>query len=169
MFGWQLAALKAGHMGRLQVPPLVTKRASTFLNGIQADQGAQYGYDKSQPGRAACTAIGLLSRMALGWEKNNPALQRGANWLGQRGPSDRNIYYTYYATQVMWHTGGDAWTRWNLAVRDRLISLQETEGPEKGSWFFQEGFSGEGGRLMCTAMAAMILETYYRYPRIYQD
>ena len=104
--GWQLMALKSGHMAYLIVPKETIIGASKFLDSAQADSGAKYGYT-GPGGGTATTAIGLLCRMYLGWKKDNPALQRGAEFIGKTGPSKGNMYYNYYATQVMRHYGGD--------------------------------------------------------------
>ncbi|MBM3955453.1 MAG: terpene cyclase/mutase family protein [Planctomycetes bacterium] len=167
--GWQLMALKSGDMANLRVNPLTVKKAVAFLDSVQSDDGAAYGYtDKSTPGPAR-NAVGLLCRMYLGWKKNNPALQRGVANLAKAGPS-KDLYHNYYATQVLHHLEGDAWTAWNTRMRDLLLNTQAKRGHEAGSWY--DGVdSGHGadaaGRLYCTALSAMILEVYYRHLPIY--
>ena len=111
--GWQIMALKSGHMAYLRVPSITVRRAYDFLDSVEADSGAQYGYTSPAEGRAATTAIGLLCRMYLGWKQDEPALIRGVQWLGNRGPSTTDMYYNYYATQVMRHYGGEYWEQWN--------------------------------------------------------
>lgn len=169
--GWQLMALKSGHMGYLQVPPNVVKGAVKFLDHVSAESGAFYGY--TGPGKgAATTAVGLLSRMYLGWDKDHPGIERGVQWLGERGPSigegRANMYFNYYATQVMRHYEGDEWKKWNEKMRDFLVESQDTTGHMKGSWAFKGDHGAErGGRLYCTSMATMVLEVYYRHMPIY--
>ncbi len=167
--GWQLMALKSGHMAYLQVPPATIAKASVFLDNVQANSGANYGYTGPGNGQAT-TAIGLLSRMYLGWKKDNPALQRGVAWLSNKGPSTgkANMYYNYYATQVMRHWEGPEWKKWNEVMRDFLVGSQATKGHEEGSWYFGGQWSDRGGRLYDTAMAAMTLEVYYRHLPIYR-
>ena len=166
--GWQLMALKSGHMAYLQVPPVVARKASLFLDSVQSNGGANYGYTGPGAGPAT-TAVGLLCRMYLGWKRDNPALQRGIQWLSKRGPS-RDMYYNYYATQVMRHWEGEPWTKWNAVMRDQLVESQAQRGHEKGSWFFADSGHGtrQGGRLYHTAMSAMVLEVYYRHMPIYR-
>ncbi|MFM8891559.1 MAG: prenyltransferase/squalene oxidase repeat-containing protein, partial [Planctomycetia bacterium] len=80
--GWQLMALKSGHMAFLQVSPLTIKKAVSFLDHVQGADGATYG--DTDPGNGAgTTAVGLLCRMYLGWKKDNPALQRGVDRLAK--------------------------------------------------------------------------------------
>jgi len=166
--GWQLMALKSGHMAFLQVSPLTIKKAVEFLNRVQSDDGAMYGY--TDPGNGYGTsAVGLLCRMYLGWKKDNPALQRGVLRLAKKGP-DKNLYFDYYATQILHHIEGDVWVAWNTKMRDMLVKSQQTKGHAAGSWFegFEAGHVTEaGGRLYTTSLATMILEVYYRHLPIY--
>ncbi|GIW95036.1 MAG: hypothetical protein KatS3mg110_3077 [Pirellulaceae bacterium] len=165
--GWQLMALKSGHLGYLHVPAPVIVGASRFLDSVQTDGGAKYGY--ASPGAGpATTAVGLLCRMYMGWKHDHPALKRGIEYLDKMGPSKSNMYYNYYATQVMRHYGGEYWEKWNNQMRDYLVNTQSTAGPAKGSWFIEGDHGAErGGRLYCTSMATMILEVYYRHMPIY--
>ena len=166
--GWQLMALKSGHMGYLKVPPQVIAGVNNFLNTVQSDGGATYGY--TGPGRGpATTAIGLLCRMYLGWKQDNPALKKGVEFLSKMGPHKTNMYYNYYATQVLHHYEGELWYKWNEVMRDYLVNTQVKDGHEKGSWHFDGGHGAAlGGRLYSTAMAAMTLEVYYRHLPIYR-
>ncbi len=167
--GWQLMALKSAHMSYLQVPPQVIKKASQFLDSVQANSGASYGY--TGPGEGpATTSIGLLSRMYLGWNKENPALQRGVERISKMGVSKKgNMYFNYYATQVARHWEGEVWEKWNDQMHDWLVNSQAKEGHEKGSWYFGGDRHGDrGGRHYVTSMATMMLEVYYRHMPIYR-
>ena len=169
VFGWQLAALKTGHAAYLRIPPVTVKKAFQFLDTVQSNVGANYGYVDPGAGPAT-TAIGLLSRMHLGWKKDNPALVRGVKWLSEQGPSKGDMYYNYYATQVLRHWEGEEWVKWNNVMRDQLINSQAKEGHEQGSWHFKRGDHGAdiGGRLYCTTLATLVLEVYYRHLPIYR-
>ncbi len=170
--GWQVMALKSGHLGYLEVPRESVQRAYTFLDKVQTESGTFYGY--TGPGQGdATTAIGLLCRMYLGWKKEHPALTRSVEWMSGKGPSTgpkANMYYNYYATQVMRHWEGEEWEKWNKTMRDYLIQTQSLQGVEKGSWYFNDPSDhGERGqRLYCTSLATMILEVYYRHLPIFQ-
>jgi hypothetical protein len=175
VMGWQIMALKSGHMASLSVPSLVIQKASRFLDGKQVDGGEGYCYlgDKQCDYMPTTSAIGLLCRMYLGWPHDHPALRRGALRLARQGPSTNQAYFNYYATQVLFqYTSGEGelWKKWNTSLRDMLIASQATAGHEQGSWSFDhEGsHSKNGGRLYCTAMASMTLEVYYRYLPIYK-
>jgi hypothetical protein len=168
ILGWNLMALKSGHMAYLQIDPRSVKGAVAFLNSVQADDGATYGY--RDPGNSPpLNAVGLLCRMYLGWKKDHPALNRGADRLAKAGPNN-NLYYDYYATQVLHHMEGERWMSWNNRMRDMLVKTQAQDGHEKGSWFdgVEGGHGPEvGGRIYCTSLATMILEVYYRHMPIY--
>lgn len=167
--GWQIMALKSGQMARLSVPSPTLHAAGRFLDRVQNQDGALYGYMTPDP-RPATTAIGLLCRMYCGWDRNHPALIQGVAYLSKRGPSqaEDSIYFNYYATQVLHHAGGSDWERWNAKMRDSLIATQAADGHEAGSWYFPGRHSRAGGRLYSTALAIMTLEVYYRYMPLYR-
>ena len=88
-------------------------------------------------------------------------------------PSDRgasNMYYWYYATLALYQHGGEPWSRWNSRLRDKLVELQRSTGHQSGSWEPDSSLYGsKGGRIYCTALAALTLEVYYRYLRLYDE
>ena len=174
--GWQIMALKSGQLAYLNVPELTLRRATLFLNSVEQEGGAFYGY--MLPGvqhRSGTTAIGLLCRMYLGWRQDNEALRRGIEWFSEKGPARNDFYANYYAMQLMFHyTGakGPTWSDWNTGLRDQLVDSQETEGHRRGSWYRSGGVNSSnsiGGRLYCTAMAVMTLEVYYRHMPLYRQ
>lgn len=166
--GWQLMALKSGELAGLRVKSPRMYMVNDFLDSVQSEGGAKYGYMDPRP-RPATTAIGLLCRMYLRWPRNHPGLVAGVRYLDETGPSENDMYFNYYATQVLHHWQGSEWKRWNDRMRDYLIQTQANQGHENGSWYFEHAHSKKGGRLYNTAMAIMILEVYYRYMPIYRD
>ncbi len=164
--GWQLMALKSGLLGGLNVPSSAFGLTSHFLDGVQSDYGAGYGYQK--PGRGpTTTAVGVLGRMLTGWRRDRPDLMSGLRRLERLGPSKTEMYFNYYATQVLRHNGGPAWDRWNKILREQLIATQATVGHPAGSWYVEDQHGEVGGRLYITCMAIMTLEVYYRYMPLY--
>lgn len=164
--GWQFMALKSGLLAGLQVPPATLERTSHFLDGVETDYGAGYGYQK--PGKGPTTsAVGILGRMLTGWRRDRPALASGVRRLDRLGPSPTDMYYNYYATQVLRHYGGASWDRWNKVLRERLIASQARQGHPRGSWYLDDPHGEVGGRLYITCMAIMTLEVYYRYMPLY--
>lgn len=171
--GWQIMALKSGHMAFLRVPASTVARANAFLDFAQVDDGAGYSYAADNfDYRYSTSAIGLLCRMYLGWKKDNALLVHGVQRIAGEGPSANNYYYNYYATQLLFQftsAEGPMWEKWNTTMRDQLVNTQATEGHERGSWFVDQGHHTDvGGRLYNTSLATMTLEVYYRHMPIYQ-
>jgi len=92
----------------------------------------------------------------------------GAGQTHREGPASGDMYYNYYATQVLRHYGGEPWRQWDAVMRQQLIDAQATAGHEAGSWYFPHTHADRGGRLYCTAMATMTLEVYYRHLPLYE-
>ncbi|TWT32338.1 hypothetical protein KOR34_41010 [Posidoniimonas corsicana] len=174
--GWQVMALKSAYLAHLRVPPAVAAGASQFLNTVSHANGTEYSYlpsptDPNYGPSPTRSSIGLLCRMYLGWKRDNEALREGVLKLAERGPSNNDYYYNYYASQVLFqYTGGKGavWRDWNLKLRDQLIGQQETQGHARGSWYTDGPHNDTGGRLYMTSLATMTLEVYYRYMPIYQ-
>lgn len=167
--GWQLMALKSGQMAYLRVPQETIDGANRFLDSVALDEGAGYGYIDTNYGTEATSAVGLLCRMYLGWPRENAALTRGVQACSALEPSTSNMYFNYYATQVLHHYEGPLWEKWNTSMRDYLVRGQSERGHETGSWFFDgDKHNAIGGRLYCTCLAAMTLEVYYRHMPLYK-
>lgn len=171
--GWQLMALRSARMSDLNVPPEVLEKATQFLDDVQMNERiARFGYLPGSGPTEAMTAEGMLCRLYQGWPTNHPPLVAAADYLLQHHkPLERssNMYYWYYATQVMHHMGGARWKGWNERMRNLLIELQETKGHEAGSWTPVAEHDPSGGRLYMTALAVCTLEVYYRYLPLYKQ
>jgi hypothetical protein len=180
--GWQIQALKSAQMCRdIIVDKAVLERARTFLQKIAGgSKQDKYGYSLSDPGRpapgTALTAIGLLCRYYLdGWGSDNEHMANGVSGLIERNPpkADRmNMYYYYYATQVVHFHGGKEWSeQWNPNMRDLLIGMQTKNGINVGSWDPGPDRLWMGphtGRLGVTCMSLLTLEVYYRHLPLYK-
>jgi hypothetical protein len=83
----------------------------------------------------------------------------------------RDVYYWFFATQTLFHYGGDEWQTWTEAMREELVKHQEKFDTEKGSWNPQspvrDAWGVQYGRLYTTCMSLYILEVYYRHQRIF--
>ena len=96
------------------------------------------------------TAEGLLCRQYLGWPHDDPRLNAGVDYLVANLPAwdRRNVYYWYYATQVLHHMEGKPWRAWNDEMKVLLPTHQEKRGRERGSWDPKGDRWGDaGGRL----------------------
>lgn len=166
--GWQMMALHSAHLAGLQVPSPALSHFSMFLDSSQLQFGALYKYlPELKEEKASPTAIGLLCRMYMGWPRTMTPIREGAKYLADLGPSRTDLYFDYYATQVLHHFGDPHWPEWNEEMREFLIRTQERSGHETGSWHFPDEHGDQAGRLYSTAMAIMTLEVYYRYLPLY--
>jgi hypothetical protein len=182
--GWQIQALRVARMSKdLVVDDKVIKKASGFLDlAAGGSRKSMYGYNDnagSAPG-TALTAVGLLCRYYIdGWGRSHPGMIDGVAGLVRNPPPGRgeikNMYYYYYATQVVRLSWGDYWTTWNEGakandgkrqggMRDWLIGAQvRKDGDAAGSWDPEKGWIGTRcGRLGTTAICLLNLEVYYR-------
>ncbi len=168
--GWQVMALKSAQNAKIKFPGVTFKGADLFLDQMANPDGSLYGYDSPQQLTPTTTAVGLLCRMYLGWDRKQEGLQKGVEFLDKTKPLPNNMYYNYYATQVMHHWGGEEWTRWNNVMRDRLTTTQHqlAKGHSAGSWDPADPHAGSGGRHYMTCLCVMTLEVYYRHLPIYQ-
>lgn len=176
--GWNIQALKSARLAGLSVKDEVFRKAEAFLNSVSNDSGASYGY--RGPGAShTLSSVGLLCRQYMGWSPRNPSLGRGvANLVGKFPPqkNDFNMYYYYYATQVVHFFGGKDWeVTWNPVMRDMLVGMQITEkspNPKQadiGSWPKDNHFIGsECGKLGTTCLCVLTLEVYYRHLPLYK-
>lgn len=169
--GWFAMALQSGRMAGLTVPSFVLDNISKYLDSAQVDDGSRYAYQPGGGPRLSMTAEALLCRQYLGWSRDDPRMRRGASELLANPISwERpNVYYWYYATQVLHHLGGQEWFTWNNVMRERLPEQQIRSGPQTGSWApTADAFDRQGGRLYVTCLCTFMLEVYYRHLPIYR-
>ena len=82
---------------------------------------------------------------------------------GNYGPDDP--MHWYYGSLGAFQAGGGTWKLWHERLRPLLLDHQVRTGHARGSWE-PVGETGEaGGRVVTTALGALTLEVYYRYPR----
>lgn len=170
--GWFVMALQSARSSGLTVDEDTFANVNRFLDSAASFEGAAYGYQaRSQP-TAAMTAEGILCRQYIGWQRNHPPMFSGIQALLKDSPfemRDRDVYYWYYATQVMHHFGGSPWREWNEVMRVELPRAQVTGGREDGSWAPQQDRWGRNsGRLYTTCLSIYCLEVYYRHMPLYQ-
>lgn len=173
--GWQIMALKSGQMSGLDVPSVAISRTKSFLEALcnKSDEG--YSYVAGGGSSPRMTAVGLLCRQYMeNWGPSHPRMIKAINThIKTYGPERQDVYYYYYATQVMHHFGGEAWRDWNEKMRESLIAKQDKNDKSAmfGSWAPQgDPWGKHGGRMMITSLNLLTLEVYYRYlPLYYRD
>lgn len=190
--GWMMMALKSGELSGLDVKPQTYEGIENWLTLAQPNRQSadRYRYNPLAPDTAqqrhgrvptpTMTSVGMLMRMYNGWSREHPAMQSAAEYVLQSPPrlgsprqSLRDGYYWYYATQFMFHMGGDYWQRWNRFLNPLLLETQIKTGPEAGSWDPElpvpDRWSLHAGRLYVTTMNLLNLEVYYRHLPIYEE
>ena len=181
VFGWQMFALRSAHLAGLRIPRSVIPSARHYLDAANTDgKKVTYSYLPGGPATPVMTAEALLARQYFGWPRSTPALVKGASMVAAHlnESNDRNIYYWYYATQMLHNMQNKDWERWNVKVRDGLVSMQvKSKGCDRGSWDANNpqpdrwgsttGRQG-AGRLFVTSLSILTLEVYYRYLPLYQ-
>lgn len=190
--GWMMMALKSGELARLDIPRDTFDRIEDWLNEAQESdtQRHLYVYNPLAPDTPeqrhglepskTMTSVGLLMRLYSGWRRDNSHMIKGARYLMQNLPAngtrlnnERDTYYWYYATQVMFHMGGKFWEAWNERLHPLLVDSQITTGPMAGSWDprnpVPDRWAPHAGRIYVTTMNLLSLEVYYRHLPIYED
>jgi hypothetical protein len=167
--GWAIMALKSAQMAGLQVGGSTFGGASKWLDLVQT--GPYNSLYRYQPGRDhsnTMTAAGLLCRQYLGVKRADPMMQEGTKYLLANLPDMQlpNIYYWYYASQVLHNMNGYEWDEWNRRMRKILCESQVRDSSTcaNGSWNpAGDLWASRGGRVMMTSLACLTLEIYYRY------
>ena len=183
--GWMLTALHTAQLAGLEVPKDALKKADYFLDTVEGVHKGRYSYLPGSPETYVMTAVAMLCRQYRGVNPRNPGLLAAVDYLKYYGPGKtHNIYYEYYAAQVMYNTGGDAWDIWNkgshddgkdgirdslMAKQDKLADLDPKIACQDGSWGPDaKADLNEGGRIMYTSLSLLTLEVYYRHLPLYQ-
>ncbi|GMU80135.1 MAG: hypothetical protein AMXMBFR47_00060 [Planctomycetota bacterium] len=201
---WVVQALQAAAAAGIEVPRETLVRAALhFARATEADGRVWYAdagtgvklddqtKDISLRYGPAMTAAGMTCMQLLGWTIDNPTAVRQRSLLLADPPSvtmmqrgDRtelhDYYYWYYGTLAAFQAGGETWERWNGALRDATLPLQnrETTADRKkkhifGSWpAYGQGWGKwgrSGGRVYATAISVLTLEIYYRHSPLFLE
>ena len=117
------------------------------------------------------TAAAIYCRLVHGSaDTKDPLVEKGAGLCAGLLPSKlaerRDFYYWYWGSTALFQLGDPHWSSWEKALIDTLSDLQRTSPTcAKGSWDPSGAWGEEGGRVYATAMLALALEVYVRYPR----
>lgn len=168
--GWFVMAMQSGLMAGLTVPSPTLDAIKKYLDSATTD-GSTYAYQARGEPTLSMTAEALLCRQYLGWQHDDPRLRTGVELLLQNPMTydEQDLYYWYYATQVMHHMGGQDWEQWNKVMRQAVPEHQVQAGREQGSWDpTNDRWGNHGGRLYTTCLSIYLLEVYYRHLPIYK-
>jgi hypothetical protein len=175
--GWQMFALRSAHLAGLRVDGEAIKRCTNYLDSAATNATrTKYAYQPHGPATPVMTAEALLVRQYLGWTRENPGMRFGTELVADHlmKSKERNIYYWYYATQLLHNMQGPDWKRWNPRVRDGLVRLQVVgDGCDRGSWDperpLADRWGHDAGRHFLTSLSLLTLEVYYRYLPLYRS
>jgi len=163
---WHVVALKTAEQCGVRSPTTVIPDAKAFVATLANPLGNRFGYRSPEPERST-TAMGLLLQMYFGSFPSQTEIREGLDYLAAEGPSPTDVYYNYYAMLALHHSRHPERIKFAEKLREHLVQTQAREGHEQGSWNFRDRYGSVGGRLYTTALAALILETPYRYAPIY--
>jgi len=166
--GWQILSLVSARYGGIGLRTNTLSDAKNFIYSLSHEGTYAFGYTSKRP-EPTTTAIGMCLLMYLGESPFHTPFLHALSKMSARGPKKFDVYHDYYATMALHHARHPDWDRWHKPLRDHLVRTQATTGHEKGSWHFKDHHGDVGGRLYTTAMAAMILEVYYRHIPLYQN
>lgn len=190
--GWMMMALKSGDLASLTVPVSTYEGVDRWLDAARMSRSRNdlYRYNPYAPDTPAqshgrevtpsMTAVAILMRMYSGWRRDDPDMRTAADYLAKFPPAigdpsspERDTYYWYYATQVMFHMGGQWWQDWSHQLQPILIDGQVQTGPQAGSWDprtpVPDRWGLLAGRLYLTTLNLLSLEVHYRHLPIYDD
>ncbi|MFT7543105.1 MAG: hypothetical protein ACI9K5_004088, partial [Gammaproteobacteria bacterium] len=119
------------------------------------------------------TAVALLCRFFLDQDPNDhPIMKKHAALLTAKLPewdADNfgcDMYYWYYGSYALFQMGGDAWKKWNKAMKTAVVDSQRRDAHNRGSWDPVGPWGHSGGRVYSTATMVLCLEVYFRYGRV---
>ncbi len=189
--GWCVMAMKSGKYAGLEVDPDAFEGARHWIEKMTEPNFGQVGYtspggaparpegkqDRFPPEKSqSMTAVGILTRIFLGEDpRTSELIRKGADLCVELpprwNPDDGSIdmYYWYYGTLALFQVGGTHWKKWNAAMVEAIVNHQHREGngSRTGSWDPLCCWGDDGGRVYSTAVLAMCLEVYYRYPKVF--
>ncbi len=176
VFGWEMFALRSAKLSGLDVPRTVIRGCNRYLDEAAVDKyRTLYSYTPGRDASAVMTAEALLCRQYLGWARDHPSMIKGTAgvWSDLQNDQGRNIYYWYYATQLLHNMQNKNWKLWNVRIRDTLVDIQiKGDECDRGSWSpflpTPDRWGRVGGRLFQTALSALTLEVYYRFLPLYR-
>ena len=161
----QVKALRSARNAGIKVPKKTIDRAVEYVRKCQnPDGGFRYMLHSGGGSAFPRSAAGVSTLWYAGINSDDEAVQSGLSYLMRHLPGETHniphyFYGQYYAAQAMFVAGGKHWKQWFPAIRQELLSRQDST---YGSW------SGQAGTAYGTGMALIILQMPYRYLPIFQ-
>lgn len=187
--GWAAMVLKSSELSGLSIPRTAYDGCRAWFDEVTEEDYYRVGYTHKGTGKVfvpgmneqfehheALTAIAVMSRIFMDKNKSDPRLAGGCQLLVKDLPVWKDnlidFYYWYYASLALFQFDGPSgqyWKQWNEKMKEALVKNQNppSTGCKSGSWEPIDRWSGEGGRVYCTAINALTLEVYYRYANVF--
>jgi hypothetical protein len=173
--GWQVQALKAAHLTRLNLPGVdaALDKAMANFDRVQGPNGG-YGY-RGPEDRYSLTGVGLLCEKFWGHGRARD-LRKSVEFIREKSKNEfpvkyhgdkADLYAWYYHTQAILMIGGAAWNDWEAKFQKEIVGSQSSDG----SWPVMRAAAhgnlqtdgGLTGAVYRTTFSVLILESYYRY------
>ncbi|MCH2207382.1 MAG: hypothetical protein MK132_16115 [Lentisphaerales bacterium] len=181
--GWHYQAMKAAYGAGCEVEAL-PKAIQKSIACLKAMGGSSvsFTYESKQNNfesaprkrQISMRAVGSLCLQLFG-EGNCPEIRDDIKMIATedikrldwKNPPEFSLYGWYYATQVMFQSGGKNWAPWNRKFQPMLTKNQNTEGyweyPDLHAGVAKHLGGAIGERVYGTTLAALMLTVYYRY------
>ncbi|MEK7482961.1 MAG: hypothetical protein AABZ60_01375, partial [Planctomycetota bacterium] len=178
--GFMLMALVTCHISGIEVDTAIFRGIARHFEEMTDPDGsviyADTG-DNASRGGMGIVAIGLYSRLALGFSPQNNLSRKQTNLLLGNLPQwnkandlNNSMYYWYYGSLATFLMGKSDFAQWNQSLQTTLLPHQQQTGHLKGSYDPDCKWGKHGGRLYSTAINTLCLEIYYKYsPRYLQS
>ncbi len=167
--GWCVMALASAKESELKVDDSAMSEAAAWL-------------DSAPESRPMHAAIAMLTRILAGADRNDPHLEEAANRIVSRLPDGNDELSMDDYVSLYWGTlalfqfdgpdsggNGKIWKPWNEAIKKVLPKNQhaKADGCAEGSWDPSKRVADPAGRVHATAMNALTMEVYSRYPNAF--
>jgi hypothetical protein len=175
---WAAMALAASRKAGIDVPDTTLARCRDWFADHTDETGA-LGYTSAGNGTRSMISAGFFVPLMLDERPDGPRLLAAASRLDSslpRWPESASApgvdfgvadpLQWYYGGLAAFQRGGGTWKVWNERLKPLLVDHQEHRGCPAGSWAPVGATGRKGGRLVATALCALSLEVYYRYPRV---
>ncbi len=182
---WMVMALESAKISGIRVPEDAMRSSDAYLRNQWSSRRGYFFYNQNPrrlstdwptlPASTPAAAFALLLRGASPTERT---LRGALQYIVQRRPrvyerptnddfvhrAAGNVYFWYYGSLACLLAGGDAWERWNAALKVILPEAQRDDG----SWqpidpYAEMAQDTDRDAAYTTAMCVLSLEVYYRY------
>ncbi len=168
--GWCMMALKSGELAGIDIPRTAYAGVDRWIERCTEKDYYAVAYMPGSHVTAVTCAVGVLCRIWLKPDPTDARITVGTQtFLKHAGEGVKDPYLLYQGSLMLFQQDGprgDLWRKWNDGMTSHLLGSQcgKDAGCKRGSWE-TAGHAASGGRAFVTAMNALTLEVYYRYPR----